>query len=101
MDDKYYLENQIHIIINGKYVDFGIRCEDVNGNLINFTHKEIDELDKEFKIVERGWRHLASIILFSITGNKVDRKIPQRYIDQLSYMGYNVDKLEYELLEDK
>ena len=32
--------------------------------------------------------------------NKVSQKIPKKYIEQLEYMGYNIDKLEYELLED-
>lgn len=96
----YYLENDMHVLINGQYVHFGVRCEDKDGNYVYLTNKEIEELNKNFKIVERGWRHLAAITLFSIKGNKVSQKIPQRYVDQLAYMGYNIDKLDYELLED-
>lgn len=100
MESKFYLENDVHVLINGQYVHFGVRCQDENGEYVYLTNKEIDELNKEFRIVERGWRHAASIVLFSINGNAISQKIPKKYIDQLEYMGYNIDKLEYVLLED-
>ena len=95
--ESYLLENEVHVWINGEYVHFGTRCINNLDEYEYLTLKEIDELRKQFKIRDKGWRHLARCTLFKIEDNKVDRDIPKRYIEQLEYMGYDVSKLEYKL----
>ena len=63
--------------------------------------KEIEELRKEFKIKDEGWRHLVGITMIAIKDNKVIGSVPKRYIEQLEYMGYDTNVLEYELKEEE
>ena len=93
----YLLENEIYIYINGQHTHFGTRCIDILDDYVYLTNKEVKELKKQFKIKDEGWRHLSSCTLFRIEGNKINKKVPQRYIDQLEYMGYDTSILEYEL----
>lgn len=97
--DIYILENEAHSYINGKMIKFGYRVIDNLGQYIRFTQKEIDELEKQFKIKDEGWRHMASICMLEIKDNKIifPKKVPERYLEQLEYMGYNISMLEYEL----
>ena len=98
--ETYLLKNEVHIRVKGEWIHFGTKCENNLQENEYLTLKEIDELRKQFKIRDEGWRQLAAITLFSIENNKIDRKVPKRYIEQLEYMGYDVDKLEYELKEE-
>ena len=97
--ETFLLENEAHVRINGELVHFGTRCIDNLQQYVYLTLKEIDELRKQFKIKDEGWRHLAACTMFKIENNKIDRKVPKRYIEQLEYMGYNTSLLEYELSE--
>lgn len=105
MENKKYemftLENDTYVVINGKYIKFGCRCTTEDGKYIILTNKEIEELDKEFRIKETGMRHMMAIELFQINGRTVDRFIPKKYLEQLEYMGYNISLLDYELLEEE
>ena len=67
-------------------------------NIINKHIKSLT-LISEFKIKDEGWRHLAAITMLIIKGNKVIGSVPKRYIEQLEYMGYDTNVLEYELKE--
>lgn len=93
----FLLENEAHVRINGQWVHFGTRCINNLQEYVYLTLKEIEELKKQFKIKDEGWRHLASCTLFRIEGNKINKKVPKRYIEQLEYMGYDTSLLEYEL----
>ena len=95
--ETYLLENEIDARINGTSIKVGYRVENILDDYENFTLQEIEELRKQFKIRDDGWRHLCYIQVLEIEGNKVKRPVEQRWIDQLKYMGYDVDLLEYEL----
>lgn len=97
--ETYILENVAHAIINGQTVNFGYSVIDNLGEYVLFTNKEIEQLRKEFKIKDEGWRHLCFIEMLNIKDGKVIGAIPQRYLEQLEYMGYDISKLEYELIE--
>lgn len=98
----YTLENEMFAYINGERHAFGCRCiGDMSDRHVCLTNKEIDELRKEFRIRDEGWRHLCLIVAVEIEGNKVKGgKISKRYLDQLEYMGFDVSKLEYELKDE-
>lgn len=98
--ETYLLENTIFIRINGEQIKFGCRCENNVKEYVYLTNLEIDNLRKEFKIRDDGWRHLCYIEAFKIEGNKVNHPISQSYLDNLVYMGYDISKLEYELAEE-
>lgn len=93
----YVLENQVFADINGESILFGYRVTDKDGKLKILTLKEIDKLRKEFKIKDTGLRHLLYIRALKIEENKVIGTIPQRYLEQLEYMGYDISKLNYTL----
>lgn len=93
----FEIKNSLFILINGANVYFGEKCITEDGDHVYLTLKEIETLKEQSKIIETGWRQLAYICLFEINEMKVDRPIPLRYIEQLSYMGYDVDSLSYEL----
>lgn len=95
--ETYLLENDIFLRVNDKNIHFGVRCVTILDEYVYLTNKEIEELRKGSKIKNEGWRHLLYIQPFIIKENKIDRPIPQRYIDQLEYMGYDVSELEYEI----
>ena len=99
--EMYILENETFAKINGERVGFGYRVKDNLNEYREFTCREIDELRKEFKIKDEGWRHMLYIEMLTIEGNRVVRpsRIPRRYLEQLEYMGYDISKLEYELEE--
>lgn len=97
VEESYLLENEAHVRINGEWIHFGTRCINNLQEYVYLTLKEVDELRRQFKIKDGGWRHLAACTLFKIEKNRVDRRIPKRYVEQLEYMGYDVSKLEYEL----
>lgn len=101
--EVYTLENEMDAYINGERFSFGCRCEGSQSDrYVYLTNKEIDELRKEFRIRDEGWRHLCLIIAVEIKGNKVKGgKISKRYLDQLEYMGFDISKLEYELKEEE
>jgi hypothetical protein len=97
--DMYILENEAHCNINGECIPFGCRVTDEDKNYQYLTLKEIDELRNQFKIKDEGWRHLCFITMLKIEGNKIihPKVVPQKYIEQLSYMGYDVTLLDYKL----
>lgn len=95
--EMYQLMNRVFIKVNGKPIAFGERVQDQAGKSHYFTYKEIEELEKQFKIKDKGWRQLAYIELFEIKNGKCQKPISQRYVDQLEHMGYDISKLEYEL----
>lgn len=68
--ETYLLENEVYITINGETVHFGTRCINNLQDLEVLTLKEIDEMRKQFKIRDEGWRHLSYCQLFSIEENK-------------------------------
>lgn len=96
--EMYLLENEAFAIINGKLVRFGCRVIDNLGQYILFTQKEIDKFEKQFKIKDEGWRHLLAITMLKIEENKIvfPKKVSQRYLEQLEYMGYDVNLLKFE-----
>nr|DAU00485.1 MAG TPA: hypothetical protein [Caudoviricetes sp.] len=100
ISETYLLENEIYIKINNQLIHFGTRCINNLQEYKYLTLKEIDILRIQFKIKDEGWRHLSAITLFSIENNKIDRKVPRRYIEQLEYMGYDISKLKYELKKE-
>lgn len=100
IQETYILENEAYALINGEMIHFGTRCETINKEYKLLTLKEIEELRKQFKIKDNGFRHLALCIMLQIKGNRIINKVPKRYIEQLEYMGYDTSLLEYELKED-
>ena len=60
--------------------------------------KEKQKFSCHFK--DEGWRYCSYSQIFGIENNKVIGKIPKRYVEQLEYMGYNINKLEYDLIEN-
>ena len=99
IQETFLLENEAYANINGEIIHFGTRCKTILDDYVLLTLKEIDNLRKEFKIKDEGWRHLAAITMLTIKGNKVIGSVPKRYIEQLEYMGYDTNVLEYELEE--
>ena len=99
IQETFLLENEAYANINGEIIHFGTRCKTISDDYVLLTLKEIDNLRKEFKIKDEGWRHLAAITMLTIKGNKVIGSVPKRYIEQLEYMGYDTNVLEYELEE--
>ena len=99
IQETFLLENEAYANINGENIHFGTRCKTILDDYVLLTLKEIDNLRKEFKIKDEGWRHLAAITMLTIKGNKVIGSVPKRYIEQLEYMGYDTNVLEYELEE--
>ena len=97
--ETFLLENEAYANINGEIIHFGTRCKTISDDYVLLTLKEIEELRKEFKIKDEGWRNLAAITMLIIKGNKVIGSVPKRYIEQLEYMGYDTNVLEYELEE--
>ena len=97
--ETFLLENEAYAKINGEIIHFGTRCKTISDDYVLLTLKEIDNLRKEFKIKDEGWRHLAYIIMLIIKDNKINGSVPKRYIEQLEYMGYDTNVLEYELEE--
>lgn len=95
--ETYLLENKASADINGEIIDFGYRVEDNLGKYKYLTLKEIDDYRKKFMIRDEGWRHLCFIKMLTIKNNKVISPsiIPQEYLDQLEYMGYDISTLEY------
>ena len=101
IQETFLLENEAYANINGEIIHFGTRCKTILDDYVLLTLKEIEELRKEFKIKDEGWRHLAGITMLTIKGNKVIGSVPKRYIEQLEYMGYDTSVLEYELKEEE
>ena len=101
IQETFLLENEAYANINGEIIHFGTRCKTILDDYVLLTLKEIEDLRKEFKIKDEGWRHLAGITMLTIKGNKVIGSIPKRYIEQLEYMGYDTSVLEYELKEEE
>ena len=101
IQETFLLENEAYANINGEIIHFGTRCKTISDDYVLLTLKEIEELRKEFKIKDEGWRHLAAITMLIIKGNKVIGSVPKRYIEQLEYMGYDTSVLEYELKEEE
>ena len=97
--ETFLLENDAYANINGEIIHFGTRCKTISDDYVLLTLKEIEELRKEFKIKDEGWRDLAYITMIAIKDNKVIGSVPKRYIEQLEYMGYDTNVLEYELEE--
>lgn len=97
--EMYILMNRAYAKINGEVILFGEKVQDQRGKSYTLTLKEIDELRKQFKIKDPNSRQLAYIEMLTIENGKCEKPIPQRYIDQLKYMGYDISKLEYKLKE--
>ena len=99
VSEMYYLYTSVFARINGESIKVGYEVENILDEYENFSLLEIDKLRKEFKIGDKGFRSLVYIQVFEIQNNKIMRPIEQRWIDQLSSMGYNISKLEYTLYE--
>jgi hypothetical protein len=93
----YYLYTDIFARINGQVIKVGYEVENILDEYQNFTLNEIEELRKQFKIGDKGFRSLVYIQVFEIKENKIVKPIEKRWIKQLISMGYDVSKLEYEI----
>lgn len=91
----YYLYTKVYANINGQAIHVGYEVENNINEYENFSLNEIDELRKQFKIGDKGFRSLVYIQVFQIDNNKVKNPIDQKWIDQLISMGYDISKLEY------
>ena len=93
----YIIKNDVFASINGKSVKFGVRvCSDKN-KISTLTLKEVEKLEREFKIKYSGSQQLSYIQTLEIVDGVVVGEISERYLDQLKYMGYDTSKLEYVL----
>lgn len=97
--EMYYLYTKVFGRINGSIVHVGYEVENNLDEYEIFSLLEIDELRKQFKIGDRGFRSLVYMQAFQIDGNEIINKIDKKWIDQLKDMGYNTDILQYELKE--
>jgi len=95
----YYLYTSIYARINGESVKVGYEVENILDEYENYSLLEINKLRKEFKIGDKGFRSLVYIQVFEIQNNKIMRPIEQRWLDQLSSMGYDISKLDYTIYE--
>lgn len=95
--EVYLVTNNTFIEVDGEQLEFGVQVENILGQNLYFTIKEFFDLKKQFTVKDDGGRNLSYIQKFSIQGNRVSNPIPQNYVDQLEYMGYDINKLEYEL----
>jgi len=93
----YYLYTEIYGNFNGQSIVVGYEVEDNLDEYKYFTLNEIEELNKQFKIGDKGIRSLVYIQIFTIEGNKIKSPIEQKWLDQLVSLGYNISKLEYKL----
>jgi len=93
----YYLYTEIYGNINGQSIVVGYEAEDNLDEYKYFTLNEIEELNKQFKIGDKGIRSLVYIQIFTIEENKIKFPIEQRWLDQLTSLGYDISKLEYKL----
>ena len=102
----FTIVNDVFIDVDGESVKFGILAEnDKTREQLCLTKKEVDELKEKQKFSchfkDEGWRYCSYSQIFGIENNKVIGKIPKRYVEQLEYMGYNINKLEYDLIENE
>lgn len=69
--ETYTLENNIYISVDGESILFGCRVVDNKGEYIRKTLLEIDELKKQGKIKDEGWRHLLYICPLKIENKQI------------------------------
>jgi hypothetical protein len=81
--ETYRLENEMNIQVDGVSVPFGCRVEGIKGDYQYKTFLELDELRKENKILNDGWRHAVYICLFKIEVGIVHDKLTSAYREQL------------------
>jgi hypothetical protein len=98
--DTYYLYTDVFGIINSTPIKVGYQVKYDSDKYKIFTFNEVEELRKQFKIGDNGFRTLVFISAFEIKGNKIVRPefISQRWIDQLISLGYDVSKLQYNII---
>lgn len=110
----YTLINKGYAQINGGIKLFGEKIIDENGKEQFLTLLEIEELKKQGQIIDPPLRKIPYLTVICIekevevkaNGNIIRNKckyptsIPQRYVNQLEYMGYDISKLEYKLKGD-
>lgn len=86
--ESYKLMNQAHIQVNGVLMLFGERVDNNLDESEIKTFLEIEELNKQGKIIDNGIRQLASICLLSIKNGKiVHGELTDAYRKQLDAMG--------------
>lgn len=82
--ETYLLENEIDIRVDGESILFGYRVENNLGDYEYKTLVEIEELRKQGKIRDEGWRHLVYICLLEISKGKIVKgKLTEQYKRQL------------------
>ncbi len=99
--EQYTVNNTVYIDINGNSVPFGKQCTDRTGERLILTNKEVDMLDKQFKMSYPKFSELTYCQCFGIKNGKASGPLPQRYVDNLEYMGYDISCLDYELKEEE
>lgn len=95
--EQYTVKNTVYVKINGNSVPFGKYCLNRTDERVILTNKEVDKFDKQFKMIYPKFTELSYCQCFSIDNGKASKPLPQRYIDNLEYMGYDLSCLEYEL----
>lgn len=99
-ENEYILVNSISANINGNTITIGMQCESIHTDeYVSFSLKEVEELNKKFKIKDPGWRHLSYIEALRIKGTDVVWPVEQKYINQLEELGYDTSILKYTIKE--
>lgn len=97
--ETFLLYTNVYGSINGESVKVGYEVENILDRYEYFTLDEIETLRKQFKIKDNGTRSLVYIQVFKIENNEIKNPIEQRWIDQLSSLGYDVSLLKYTIKE--
>lgn len=91
--ETYLLENEIDIKVDGVLISFGCRVENNLGTYEYKTLIEIEELRKQGRIRDEGWRHLLYICLLEISNGKIVKgKVTEQFKKQLDVMGIMINE---------